>query len=253
MEHDDRPPVASFVGGGPFAAGAVATLGEGPAHHARVKRLEAGDRIRLTDGAGRVALGSIAAIRKSSLEITVHGVTDVPPPAPIHLRVPIGDRDRMLWLAEKATELGISTWQAVRFQRSASVSPRGEGSQFAEKVRARMVSALEQSGGAWLPRMLPDADITDVAAVAGESGEDEDFRIVLDLHGDPLPLVIGLDARRAPVILFGPEGGIEPLERAALESAGWRRARLADTTLRFETAGVAAVAVVRASHMLRET
>jgi 16S rRNA (uracil1498-N3)-methyltransferase len=250
VEHDDRPPVASFVGDGPFAAGAVATLGEGPAHHARVKRLESGDRIRLTDGAGRVAVGSIAAIRKSSLEITVHGVTDVPPSAPIHLRVPIGDRDRMLWLAEKATELGISTWQAVRFQRSASVSPRGEGPQFAEKVRARMVSALEQSGGAWLPRMLPDAD---VAALAGESAEDEDVRIVLDLLGDPLPSVLGLDAQRAPVILFGPEGGIEPHERAALESAGWRRARLADTTLRFETAGVAAVAVVRASHMLRET
>jgi 16S rRNA U1498 N3-methylase RsmE len=37
-----------------------------------------------------------------------------------------------------------------------------------------------------------------------------------------------------------------------LEARGWRRARLASTTLRFETAGVAAIAVIRAAQLLTE-
>jgi 16S rRNA (uracil1498-N3)-methyltransferase len=58
---------------------------------------------------------------------------------------------------------------------------------------------------------------------------------------------------RETTLLFGPEGGLEPDERHALLAAGWQPARLAGTTLRFETAGLAAAAVVRAAQMLRET
>jgi 16S rRNA (uracil1498-N3)-methyltransferase len=239
VDRDDRPPVATFFAEAALASGETATLSEAAAHHARVKRLDVGDRIRLTDGAGRVGDGSIAAIRRSALAITVERVVTVAPPPPIHLRVPIGDRDRMLWLAEKATELGVATWQGVRFQRSMSVSPRGEGAAFAEKVRARMVSALEQSGGAWLPALLPDVAVDSLAISAGE------LPILLDAGGDPLSSIAssGLE----PVIVFGPEGGLELGELAALTSAGWRPTRLAVSTLRFETAGIAALAVFRAA------
>jgi 16S rRNA (uracil1498-N3)-methyltransferase len=47
-------------------------------------------------------------------------------------------------------------------------------------------------------------------------------------------------------VLLGPEGGLEEAETNALARAGWQRTRLAATTLRFETAGIAAVAIVRA-------
>ena len=183
MEHDDRPPVATFFCGGQLTAGSVATLSDAQAHHARVKRLDVGDAVRLTDGVGHTAVGSISALNKSTMQIDVTRVDSVPRPAPIHLRVPIGDRERMLWLAEKATELGISSWQAVRFRRSASVSPRGEGPAFAEKVRARMIGALEQSGGAWLPEILPDA------SPEGVSFAVSDTAIPLDAAGDtPTPV-----------------------------------------------------------------
>jgi 16S rRNA (uracil1498-N3)-methyltransferase len=251
VEHDDRSAVATFVGAAPLASGGVATLGEGPAHHARVKRLALGDAVRVTDGAGRVGGGVVRMMRQSSLEIALDRVVEVPRQPAIHLRVPSGDRDRMLWLAEKVAELGVSSWQVVRFRRSASVSPRGEGLHFAEKVRARMIGALEQSGGAWLPELLPDARLDDIAYGGGDGVSD--LRILLDAGGEPLASLVGLDAPRTPVILFGPEGGVEAPEREMLVAAGWRAARLAATTLRFETAGIAAVAVVRAAQMLRET
>jgi 16S rRNA (uracil1498-N3)-methyltransferase len=239
VDRDDRAPVATFFVEAAFAVGATVALSESAAHHARVKRLESGDRVRLSNGAGRVGQGTIASLGKRGVDIAVESAEDVPAPPALHLRVPIGDKERMLWLAEKATELGISTWQAVRFRRSMSVTPRGEGAGFAEKIHARMISALEQSGGAWLPRILPDAAPSAIDKPHGAQ------TMLLDVAGEPM----GVASSTECVIVFGPEGGLEPAEREALMADGWTASRLAGTTLRFETAGVAAVAVVRAAQL----
>ena len=240
VERDDRPPVATFYTAASLVANASVELSEGAAHHARVKRLEIGDSIRLTDGKGTVALGRLSSMDKRRVAVDVEDVQTVVQPDAIHLRVPVGDRDRMLTLAEKATELGVASWQAVRFRRSMSVSPRGEGDAFGAKVEARMIAALEQSGGAWLPRRLADCDPHAIDLPSDST------RLLLDRDGVPL---LGLASRGATVLLFGPEGGLEAAEYSALEAAGWKRARLTENTLRFETAGIAAIAVVRAAQL----
>jgi len=246
VERHDQPPVATFFAETALREGADVDLGEHAAHHARVKRLSVGDVVFLTDGAGTRARSTISAIRKSEVECRVERVDVHPAHPPMCVCVPIADRDRMLWLGEKAAEFGVTMWQGVRFRRSLSVSPRGEGTAFAAKLRLRMIAALEQSGGAWLPRVLPDTDLEGVAAPDGSPS------IVFDATGRPLLSEFDRNADRGPRILFGPEGGIEPAELALLEANGWRRARLASTTLRFETAGVAAIAVIRAAQLLTE-
>jgi 16S rRNA (uracil1498-N3)-methyltransferase len=238
VERDRREVAASFFIETAVAAGTTVALPEPAAHHARVKRMVAGDKVRLTDGNGVLAFGAISSLDKKQVQVDVADVEHVAPQAAIHLRVPVGDRDRMLWLAEKATELGAATWQAVKFRRSASVSPRGEGDAFAAKVRLRMINALEQSGGARLPRILPDIPVNALAVAANE------LPILLDPSGASLSRMLRAD--REPVLLFGPEGGVEPDERDRLISTGWQIASLADTVLRFETAGIAALAVCRA-------
>jgi len=243
VEHDDRAPIATFFFADALASGTTATLGEAPAHHARVKRLSTGDAVTLTNGCGNLAAGRLATLRRDSVDVIVDDVHSVPRPAAIHLCVAIADRDRMLWLAEKCTELGISSWQPVRFRRSASVMPRGEGTPFAAKTRARMISAIEQSRGAWLPELRPELNVDDLGRSDGQ------LRILLDLHGPPLLSVVPLGARREVVVLFGPEGGMERSEMELLSGTGWRPARLAPTVLRFETAGIAAVAVLRAASL----
>jgi 16S rRNA (uracil1498-N3)-methyltransferase len=240
VERDDRATVNTFFADAELSVDAIATLGEHVAHHARVKRLGVGDRAQVTNGRGSLAAGTISAISKTAIDITVEAVRTIPEPFAIHLRAPIADRDRMLLLAEKATELGIASWQSVRFKRSMSVSPRGEGSSFAEKLRARMIAALEQSGGAWLPTILDDISMSELQF------SNDELPIVLDASGDSLAPVGS--TTKAPVVLIGPEGGIEPDEMAKLIDTGWRRVRLAPTTLRFETAGIAAVSAIRSMY-----
>ncbi|MDQ6829413.1 MAG: 16S rRNA (uracil(1498)-N(3))-methyltransferase, partial [Gemmatimonadota bacterium] len=226
---------ATFFVDDVLAEGRSATLGEAEAHHAQVRRVAVGDRVRLIDGRGSVAEGPVVRLAKSAGLVDVERVSMVEPLPEIHLVVPIADRDRMLWLAEKATELGLTSWRPVMWRRSRSVSPRGEGVAFQAKLRARMISALAQSGGAWLPSLFPDATLERaIAATPQGTG------LVLDADGDPM---LAQRAITPVTLVLGPEGGIEPEEREQLIAAGFALVSIAPNTLRFETAGVAGLAI----------
>jgi len=242
VERGDPSGLAVFVTEDAPVAGATSVLGEEAAHHMRVRRLDVGTVVGLRDGAGHVAVGTLVRLSKSAAHVEVTSVTVVPPPRAVHVLVPVADRDRMLWLAEKAAELACTSWRPVLWRRSRSVSPRGEGVTFLAKVQARMRSALGQSQGAWLPQLFPEAT-PDRAALAAPEGT----RLLLDAAGVPM---VGADAPAldGPVtIAVGPEGGFEPEERNALIDAGFLPVSLGGTILRFETAAVVALGIVRAS------
>jgi 16S rRNA (uracil1498-N3)-methyltransferase len=239
VERSDRAPVATFFAPGLWDAGVE--LDEAAAHHAGVKRLQVGDPVRLTSGDGRLACGTIAELAKRRMRVAVDESSreQVPAPLRVELWAPVGDRERMLLLAEKAVELGASAWRPVIHRRSRSVTPRGEGEAFRDKVRLRMQNALEQCGAAWLPEAFAevtlDVAMRDAGAVQG-----------LLLDGAGAPLLALRETVRAPVALaLGPEGGLEPDERDRFLEAGWRAASLGANVLRFETAGIAALAIVR--------
>jgi len=219
--------------------GATVTLSDEAAHHIRVARVGIGECIALRDGAGKAAVGTLVKASKTSALIDVSEISEMPKPAPVHLLAPVADRDRMLWLAEKAMEFGVASWRPVVWRRSKSVSPRGEGSTFQTKVRARMISALLQSGGGWLPDIFPEATI-DRAVAAAPLGT----RLLLAMDGEPMA---GVPMTAPVTIALGPEGGMETGERDAFIGAAFLPVKLAQTTLRFETAGVAAVAIATAS------
>jgi 16S rRNA (uracil1498-N3)-methyltransferase len=236
VERADRARMITFFAVAPNALGDF-TLDEAAAHHARVRRLSVGVAVAITDGWGSRRTGRIASLNKSSLVITIEHVEHVPQPWPIHLFVPVSDRDRMLWLAEKATELQVTSWTPVMYRRSTSVSPRGEGAAFDKKIMARMVSALEQSHGSWLPEICPMSEVTHLRTI------DRIPAIVLDQGGEPFGAHHGVVAGMS--IAVGPEGGFEPDELEILRSTEWSVASLGSTTLRFETAAVAALAIAR--------
>lgn len=234
----------TFVTNEPFAQGAVFALGDDDVRHLRVLRLAVGAAVGLRDGAGLIGRGTLVRLAKGQAQVEVEQVETRAPLPEVHMLVPVADRERLLWLAEKAGELACTSWRPVLWRRSRSVAPRGEGPAFQAKVRARMASALAQSQGAWLPQMFPEANL-ERALLAAPPGN----RIVLDPDGGSLVgSVVGsvVGTTTAPVVLaIGPEGGIEDDELAALVAAGFRLASIGANILRFETAAVAALAIVR--------
>jgi 16S rRNA (uracil1498-N3)-methyltransferase len=239
VERTDRAPVATFFASDNLVAGGTVTLSEEAAHHIRVARVGIGECVALRDGAGKAAIGTLVKASRSSALVDVSETRELARPAPIHLLAPVADRDRMLWLAEKVTELGVTSWRPVVWRRSKSVSPRGEGATFQAKVRARMTSALVQSGGGWLPDLFPEAPIERAVAAAPLG-----TRLLLAQDGEP---IVGVPMRAPVTIALGPEGGMEQSERDSFIGAAFLPVKLGATTLRFETAGVAAVAIAAAT------
>lgn len=209
------------------------------ADHARARRLVSGDEVRVTDGAGHLAYGRVTALSKRAMGVVIESVEDVAAPSRLDVVVPIADKDRMLLAAEKCTELQVTGWHPTFFARSRSVSGRGDGDRFHERLRARMIAALEQSGSAWLPVIHPDR----AAAEVWRALDDVQTRLLLDVDGEGMSSA----ALNVSVALaVGPEGGLDDAERDAAHRAGWRSTSIAATILRFETAVIAAVAVTRA-------
>ena len=243
----------TFVAAGPLTVGGTCVLGEEVARHIRVRRLAVGAEIALRTGDGTVAQGHLVRLAKHAVEVELDAVRQEPAPPPVHLLVPVADRDRMLWLAEKATELGCTSWRPVWWKRSRSVSPRGEGKTFQARVTARMEGALAQSGGAWLPQRFPEAT-PENALHAAPVG----LRLVLDAGGAPMTELVERAVRTAPadrlptvVLALGPEGGLEPEELDALEGGGFLRAAVGPAILRFETAAIVALGIARAALLPR--
>lgn len=239
----------TFVCTDAFEAGQTITLGEDAAHHMRVLRIDAGQPVRLLDGRGGAGEGVLVRLGKRNASVQVDRTALIEPPPAVHLLVPIADRERMLWLAEKATELAATSWRPVLWKRSRSVSPRGEGPVFQQKVSARMTAALEQSKGAWLPTVYPDATLERAIAAASDGA-----RFVLDGGGAPIARALSAAFATASAggvpavtVAVGPEGGFDDAELAMLGESGFRAVSLGRTVLRFETAAVAGLAVVRAA------
>jgi 16S rRNA (uracil1498-N3)-methyltransferase len=244
--------IPTFISADELQDGGTVSLGEDEAHHMRVIRLEIGQPVRLLDGHGRRGTGTLIRLAKRNASVQLQTVTSVEPAPSVHLMLPVADKDRMLWLAEKATELAATSWRPVMFKRSKSVNPRGEGATFQQKVAARMSGALAQSRGAWLPVIYPEAPL-DRAIAATPDGP----RLVLDARGEPIGDLIapaiatakehGAGRLKPITLVVGPEGGFEESELTQLTDAGFRTVRLVHTILRFETAALSALAVVRSA------
>ena len=220
----------------PDLAAGLATyqLSEDESKHAvRVLRLGLGAPVALVDGRGTLARATIveANPRRCLLQLTAR---ELVPPRPRYLHVavaPTKNLDRLEWLVEKAVEVGLERLSFLRCARSERRDLK------LERLEKIAVSALKQSGQAWLPQLdelldfekfLPELDPAATFIAHLEEGE-----------RTPLAQVIGAAPRCC--VLIGPEGDFSPAEIAAALGRGIRPVTLGASRLRTETAALAAV------------
>jgi 16S rRNA (uracil1498-N3)-methyltransferase len=216
---------------GSLAAGTPVALDAEEEHHLTVRRAAAGERVRLLDGAGRRAEGSLLVAGKR-VTILVDSVVDEPAPVPLILAVGAGDRERFALLVEQAAQLGATEIVPLETARAASVATKLRDAHL-ERVRRRGREALKQSGSAWAPVIsepMTPAEFLERPRAAQ--------RWLADAEGG----IAGALPAEAPLtIAIGPEGGFTPAERTGFLQAEFAPVRLGPHLLRFETAAVAAL------------
>jgi 16S rRNA (uracil1498-N3)-methyltransferase len=236
-------PPLFLVSPGELPADVVTLSGPEGHHAAAVRRLRAGERAGVSDGAGTLADCVVASVARDSVVLSVRSVRTLPPPEPtitVVQALPKGERGERA--VELMTEVGVDSviaWAAER----CVVRWHGErGARALGKWRATAREAAKQSRRAWLPEVTGPAALADVAARVSAAT----CAIVLDAGATARLSVLPLPEQGEIVLVVGPEGGVSPAERAALAEAGAVEAHLGPTVLRTSTAGAAAAAVLLA-------
>lgn len=227
-------------------AGARAELASDDARHVRAARLRPGSRLAVTDGAGRRWEAELVSLERRRASCRLLAPLPPVPALPLHLWAPVANRDRSLWLVEKAVELGAATITWIEWERSRSVADAGRADGFLRRAEARARAALKQSGRSWLPRLHGSLLPEEVLGRYDGAGWLADAEVRPLLDAGIARRRAGRGAGNALTVAVGPEGGLTRPERRLCLEAGFEPVSLGPAALRFETAAVVAVAVAAA-------
>ena len=225
-----------------LATGQTCVLQGSAANHImRVLRLRDGDALTLFDGRGGEYAGRITGFRKDSVQVEVQEHRDVERESQLQLTLAqgISRGERMDWVMQKATELGVTRIVPVITGRTVVKLDEKQSARKVEHWRAIVIAACEQSGRNRVPEVT-------APCVLAELLRDDDIhghKLLLSPNGDLNARDLALTGRA--LLLVGPEGGLSPDEQELAIRHGFRQVRMGPRVLRTETAAIAALTILQ--------
>jgi 16S rRNA (uracil1498-N3)-methyltransferase len=227
----------------PLSTGARCLITGSAANHlVRVLRLGVGAAVTLFDGTGGEYAGRIESIKKDSVgvEVGAHAATERESPLAVTLAQGVSRGERMDWVVQKATELGVRCIAPLSTIRSMVRLDARQAQKKLQHWKAITVAACEQCGRNRLPQLAVPVDLMQFLSLDTAAAQ---MRVLLSPAGS-----LRLSAMKsAPsiILLIGPEGGLAPEEREAARAHGFAEMRLGPRVLRTETAAIAALAALQ--------
>jgi 16S rRNA (uracil1498-N3)-methyltransferase len=221
----------------PLSAGAQLELPAGAARHAQVLRLQPGAAMTLFNGEGGEWDASVLQMGRSAVtvEVVAHHAIEREAAREVHLVAASIANERMDWLVEKATELGVTRIVPLHTQHGV-LRLAGERAQKKQgHWRAVAQAACEQCGRNRVPVIEP---VQDLAAFLPQA---VGVRAVLSLAEGSVPAREAFAGGAPITVLIGPEGGLSAGEDAQARAAGFAPVTLGARVLRAETAALAAL------------
>lgn len=203
-------------------------------HCVRVLRLREGDEIGVIDGKGTFYRASITLAHNKHCGVRILEERKQPKQWAGGIEVavaPTKNLDRIEWMAEKITEMGVDAIVPLlcRFSERKELKT--------ERVEKILVSAMKQSLKAVLPRL---EEMTPFARYVQEPFDGEKYIAHCYADSERVLLSQSYTAGSQVRILIGPEGDFSPEEVQLAIENGYRPISLGSSRLRTETAAVAA-------------
>ncbi len=225
----------------PISVAGPLTLDERAARYlAQVLRLQLNNSVIVFDGCGGEWRAVITQLSKKSLQLELQEFfpANRSSSLDIHLGIGLSRGERMDWIVQKATELGVGAITPLLTERC-EVKLLGE--RLAKRLqhwRGVSISACEQSGLNVLPELNKPTSSVEWAAQ-----NNADLKLVLhpeagqNLEPDTTP--------ESVLLAVGPEGGFTDQEVQQLTVADFTALRLGERVLRTETAPLAALSILQ--------
>jgi 16S rRNA (uracil1498-N3)-methyltransferase len=224
---------------GPGAQFALAP--EAAQHVAKSLRLKTGDSLTVFDGRGGEYEAVIQRIDRDRVDVKLGAYQDVDRESSLDIGLVQGlpEADKMDWIIQKASELGVSWIQPIVCDRSV-VRLSGERAARREAHWRRVaIAACEQCGRNRIPDVRPTLGFQSWIAVPSSVA-----RWMLVPGGAPVASMVRPDG---PIeLLVGPEGGLTERERDLATPRGFESVALGRRVLRTETAPIVAMSAMHA-------
>ena len=211
-------------------------------HLGTVLRLTPGDPVTLFNGQGGEFAAAIMGSDKKKVTVLIGDYLEINRESPllIHLGIGISRGDRMDWVIQKATEVGVTEITPLITQRTEVklVENRIQNKLFHwQKI---CISACEQSYRTKIPQIhLP---IKMNQWIADDKSEK---KLVLHHRGENTLSAIKEEKISSISLLVGPEGGLTEEEIQASTHKNFEQLTLGPRVLRTETAPVAAISIIQ--------
>jgi 16S rRNA (uracil1498-N3)-methyltransferase len=212
-------------------------------HFGRVLRARVGDGLTLFDGLGGEYGAQILSIERHGVRVRVdsHRPLERESPLKITLLQALARGERMDFIVQKATELGVTSIIALHSQRSVVRLDAAGLARRCEHWRAIAISACEQCGRNRLPLIEAVPDLASACSRVPQT----DRRLMLRPDAERTLLDAVRQASGISMII-GPEGGFSLEESTLTQQLGFEGCRLGPRVLRAETAPLAALSAIQA-------
>lgn len=228
----------------PLAPGGEIVLPTAAASHvSRVLRLAIGDALILFDGRGGEHTARVEDLSSGLVRVRLRRYEALEREAPFDLTLAqgISRGERMDWVVQKATELGVRAIAPILTERSVVRLDAQKAAARQRHWRAVAIAACEQCGRNRIPEIETPMALAEWLA-RPRSGA------CLLLGVDAATPLASAPRRSSATLLVGAEGGLTPQERLRAEVAGFHAYRLGPRVLRTETAAIVALSVLQSAH-----
>lgn len=214
------------------------------AHHAaRVLRLRVGDAVEIFDGTGAACLGEIEEISGKRVTVSHAQAAHQSRESALHtiLAQALCSSEKMDWVIQKATELGVTEIQPLATERSVAKLSAERAEKRAEHWQQVAISACEQCGRNVMPIIHTPLDIQ---AWLQQQRNLTHSKFILLPEGAQ-----SLQAQTFPqesvVLMIGAEGGFSPAESASALLCGFTPIKMGARVMRTETAAIAGLTALQ--------
>ena len=199
----------------------------------KVLRMQKGDKVVLGDGRGLEAKVELKGFGNKEImaQVEERFENTREPQTEVTLYISVLKKDKMEWLAEKVTEVGVKKIVPITSERTVKLNLRYD------RLQKIVTEAAEQSGRGVIPEI---GDKISLEEAIDEAKNERDVNFFFHPEGDEAEFDSQVREQGKIGVFVGPEGGWSEQEAGLAYNKDLSIVKMGDLTLRGETAGIMA-------------